>query len=205
MDILKELLTILSPKLKKIGFTKKGNSFYLFFEKNHGVINFQKSRDSSKEEILFTLNFGVYSYVLNQFLSFDKENIDKPDLDNFHWYSRIGAFISGNSDHWWKVKISDNLNLIASNVLRIIENNLMPELNLRLNDEGLINCWLTESKAGTSAFGRFRNLTILLKEKEDFNTLNQVIDSFLKERMANTYIVLEQEHIKKLGLELPIK
>ncbi len=64
MNVFKELITLVAPVFKQMRFNKKGNNFYLDADKNYGVINFQKSRESTKDIVKFTINFGVYSDVL---------------------------------------------------------------------------------------------------------------------------------------------
>ena len=58
MDIFKEIINSLVPVFKLMGFSKKGNNFYLKKEKNYGIISFQKSRESLKNGIM--VQSGMY-------------------------------------------------------------------------------------------------------------------------------------------------
>ncbi|HAM99262.1 MAG TPA: hypothetical protein DCQ26_11705 [Marinilabiliales bacterium] len=195
MDIFKELIKTLTPLLKQMGFNKKGNNFYLELGENYGIVNFQKSRESTKEVVLFTANFGVYSSVLGQFGYNDSV---KPEVEQCHWQSRVGSFMPGSPDYWWKVNISDNLSGIASNVIETVQSIIVPEINKRLSDEGLINCWLNEDFAGTTEIGRFKYLTVLLKKKGDLNTLNQVVDAFMQQSKGKPNASRALEHLKEI-------
>ncbi|RZK01473.1 MAG: DUF4304 domain-containing protein [Flavobacterium sp.] len=175
----------------------KGNSFYLEAHKNFGVINFQKSRESTKEVVKFTINFGVYSDVLGQ-LQYDYNSSVKPEVEQCHWLARVGAFMKDSPDFWWEVKVSDDLNRVASNVIDIVQNIAMPEMNKRLNDDGLISCWMNEAFAGTTEIGRFKYVTTLLKAKGDFNTLNQIVETFMEKLKGKPNASIATEHLKEI-------
>ncbi|MEO6231514.1 MAG: DUF4304 domain-containing protein [Ferruginibacter sp.] len=198
MDIFKELITLVTPAFKQRGFNKKGNNFYLDAGKNYGVVNFQKSRESTKYAVKFTINFGIYSDVLGQ-LEYDYNNAVKPEVEQCHWRARVGAFMSGSPDYWWEANTSDNLNTIASNVMGVVQNAIMPEINKRLSDEGLINCWMNETFAGTTEIGRFKFLATLLKSKGDFNLLSQVVETFMQQSQGKPNASIAMQHLKEIG------
>lgn len=197
MDIFKELITTLTPLLKQMGFNKKANSFYLELNKNYGIVNFQKSRESTKEIISFTINFGVYSDVLGK-LEYDYNNSAKPSVEQCHWQSRVGSFMPDSSDYWWKVNISDDLNNITTNVAKVVQNVIIPEINKRMSDEGLISCWMNETFAGTTAIGRFKYLTTLLKEKGEFNVLDEVVETFIQNSKGKPNESIAMRHLKEI-------
>lgn len=197
MDIFKEFINALTPILKPMGFSKKGNSFYLEAGKNYGIVNFQKSRESTKDIIKFTINFGIYSDVLGQ-LQYDYNSSAKPEVEQCHWQSRIGSFMPGSPDYWWYVNASDNLSNITSNVMEAVQSIVMPEINKRLSDEGLINSWMNDSHAGTTEIGRFKYLTTLLKAKGDFDNLNQVIETFMQQSRGKPNASIAIEHLKEI-------
>jgi hypothetical protein len=197
MDIYKEIIAKINPLLKQFGFTKKGDSFYLEAQKNFGVIKFQKSIESRKELVKFTINFGIYSDLLGQ-LQYDYNNSVKPEAEQCHWLARVGAFMRDSPDFWWEVKMSDELNSVVTNIMGIIQNIVMAEINKRLTDEGLMNCWMNESFAGTTEIGRFKYITTLLKEKKDFNTLSKVVETFIEKSKGKPNVSLAIEHLKEI-------
>jgi len=197
MDIFKEIIAAINPPLKQMGFIKKGNSFYLEAHKNLGVINFQKSRESTKEAIKFTINFGVYSDVLGH-MEYDYNNSVKPEVEQCHWEARVGEFMPDSPDYWWEVNISDDLKSVALNVMSVVQNIIMSEINKRLADEGLISCWMNEPFAGTTEIGRFKYLTTLLKAKGDFNILHQVVETFMEKSKGKPNASIATEHLKAI-------
>lgn len=198
MNIFKELIASLTPFLKQMGFNKKANSFYLEVNKNYGVVNFQKSRESTKDLVKFTINFGVYSDVLGK-LEYDYNNSAKPEVEKCHWHSRVGGFMPDGSDYWWTVNISDDLNNITTNVIEVVKNVIISEINKRLSDEGLINCWMNETFAGTTEIGRFKYLTTLLKEEEKFNILNEVVETFMLNSKGKPNESMAIRHLKEIN------
>jgi len=197
MDTFKKIIKILTPLLKQMGFNKKANNFYLEADKYYGVVNFQKSRDSTKEVVLFTINLGVYSNVLGR-LQYGHSDSLKPEVEQCHWQSRVGSFMPGSPDYWWEVTISDNLDSITSNVREVIQSIIVPEISKRLSDEGLIHCWMNESYAGTTEIGRFKYLTTLLKAKGDINILNQVVETFMQQSKGRPNASRAIEHLKEI-------
>lgn len=197
MDIFKDIIKELSPSLKQMGFTKKGNNFYLESGKNYGVVNFQKSKSSAKDLVVFTINFGVYSNVLGQFLYGYDDSI-KPDVSQCQWEARVGAFMQGSPDSWWHVSAVDDFKVIATNVLESIQDIVMPALSKRLSDEGLIQHWVSGGYAGTTETGRFACLTTLLKSKGDFATLSDTIDKFMLKSKGTPNETRAIRHLKEL-------
>lgn len=197
MDIFKELIASITPTFKQMGFVKKGNNFYLETGKDYGVVNFQKSRESTKDVVKFTINFGVYSDVLGKY-EYDYNNSVKPKVGQCHWWARVGDFMPGSPDFWWEANVLDALNIVTPSVIETVQNIIMPELNKRLSDEGLINCWMNETFAGTTEIGRFKYLTILLKAKGDLNILNQVVETFMQQSKGKPNASIAMEHLKEI-------
>jgi hypothetical protein len=182
--------------LKQFDFVRKGNTFYKVSDKNYGIINLQKSRDSTKEVIKFTINFGAYSDVLGR-LQYGYSDSVKPGVDQCQWEARVGQFMSGSPDYWWYLKVS-NFNAVISEVTEAIQNIIMPELNKRMSNDDLISSWINERHAGTTAMGRFIYLTTLLKAKGDFDTLNQIVEVFMEESKGRPNASRAIEHLKAI-------
>lgn len=197
MDLFKQLINALNPILKTMGFSKKGNSFYLEAGKNYGIVNFQKSRESAKDVVKFTTNFGIYSDTLGQ-LQHDYNTSVKPEVEQCHWEARVGSFMPGSPDYLWNISASDNLSCIISNVMETIQGIIVPEINKRLSDEGLINSWMNDSYAGTTEIGRFKYLTTLLKSKGDVDNLNRTVETFMQQSKGKPNASKVLEHLKEI-------
>lgn len=200
MDIFKEIITSLVPELKLMGFSKKGNNFYLKKDKNYGIVSFQKSRESSKSTCKFTINFGIYSDILGQ-LDYDYDILAKPEVEQCQWYARVGSFMPNTPDYWWTVEVLDGLSDIVEDVKETVQNIVLPEVKKRLSDEDLIESWLNDTYIGNTELGRFKYLTVLLKEKEDFSSLDQVVEKFLEQSKGKPNNTLAKDHLKEIGYD----
>jgi len=198
MVIFNEVIKTLTPLLRQKGLTKKGNNYYLELDKNYGIVNFQKGRDSTKDVTFFTINFGVYSDVLGR-LQNGNNDLVKRDIGQCQWEARVGMFMPESPDHWWKIVDSDNVRDIVSNLIEILQTIVIPEITKRLSDEDLINSWINENYAGTTEIGRFKYLTTLLNKKKDFNTLNQIVEAFMLQSQGKPNASIAHEHLKEIG------
>ncbi|WP_316834457.1 DUF4304 domain-containing protein [Pedobacter nutrimenti] len=196
MDEFKIIIKEVSLLLKQLGLVRKRNTFYKVSDKNYGIINFQKSRDSTKEVIKFTINFGAYSDVLGR-LQYGYSDSVKPGVDQCQWGARVGEFMPSSPDYWWYLKVS-NFHAVISEVMEAIQSRIMPELNKRMSDEDLINSWINERHAGTTAMGRFIYLTTLLKAKGDSDTLNQIVEAFMEESKGRPNASRAIEYLKEI-------
>src|SRR5688572_513057 len=98
MDKYNELVKNIASAIKKEGFIKNGDSFYLNKENNWAIINFQKSVYSDNRVLKFTINLGTASTTLRKF---GGEEIEiKPKIENCHWRRRIGFLMPQKDDYW---------------------------------------------------------------------------------------------------------
>lgn len=198
MDILKEIIKSVTPFLKEKGYSKKGNNFYLKSDNNFGIINFQKSQDGNKDEVKFTLNFGVYSDLLGKVVDFDYDNSKLPDVWACQWQARIGHFMPDRQDFWWKFQVGDDLYKISTNVIDNIQNIIVPEIDKRLTDEGLMNSLVKGDFIRSTAVETFKYLTIFLKAKGDIEALNEVVETFIQKPDGKKYYDIVKEHLEEI-------
>ncbi|TXI94984.1 MAG: DUF4304 domain-containing protein [Chryseobacterium cucumeris] len=198
MDILKEIIKSITPFLKEKGYNKKGNSFHLKSDNNFGIINFQKSQNGNKDEVKFTLNFGVYSDLLGKFVDFDYDTSKVPDVWSCHWQARIGQFMPNNPDHWWSIKASDSLNNINSILISHIQNIILPEIDKRLTYEILMKSLIKGDFIRSTAIEEFKYLTIFLKAKGDIEALNEAVEKFMQQPGGKKYSDIVKGHLEEI-------
>lgn len=101
--------------LKPLGFKKKANNFYLPLEKIGHIINIQKSYYSTKDDIRFTINAGIFSpeYWLACFNYHNKDVPAYPTEPECMIRERISG-MRGLPDIWYNITpMTDIEELIA--------------------------------------------------------------------------------------------
>ncbi len=197
MEKYKELINLVWDKLKIYGFTKKGDCFYLNKSDNWAVVDFQKSKGNSKQDILFTINLGISSTILR---SFAKDDLSiKPKIEDCHWRKRIGFIMPEKKDRWWNITNDSQVNLFSAELIEVIESYAIPELEKYISDESLEHHWMSGQSEGLTELQRCIYLITLLKEKGRTNVLNVVneLKEFSKGKpFANTF----EAYLKELNL-----
>jgi Domain of unknown function (DUF4304) len=191
----KKLIEAIEIFLKEFDFTKSGQSFYFKKESNIGIINFQKSKNSSSSTISFTINVGISSSILRQF---NGENISKlPDVEDSHWMNRIGFLLPEKQDHWWEVNDATNLEELKQEIIDIIKNVALPEMFKHITDDDLISHWLSGRSDGLTDLQRCENLVTLVKYKRSAD-LPSLIDSIRLELKGKSYLSAFNIHVSEL-------
>jgi hypothetical protein len=184
--------------LKGHGFTKKSTTFYVCREGNWGLLNFQKSQESSTEAVYFTINLGVSSTRIREFL--DKGKKTRPAaIDECHWKTRVGFILPDKKDTWWKIDEHTRLESIFAEIRAIILNKGIPEIMSHISDESLMLDWLGGTSEGLTNLQRYIYLTTLLKINNKPN-LSEVISEFKKFAEANSLEHRAKIHVQNLGL-----
>jgi hypothetical protein len=95
------------PLLKAAGFKKKALTFYRTVDRNHGLVNLQKSKTSTATSVEFTINLAVFSARLQEGLgaiTWVPTVSDVPIEPACHLRRRIGALLPDRRDLWWGVR-----------------------------------------------------------------------------------------------------
>jgi hypothetical protein len=190
------LLNSAGESLKKKGFVKKGSTFYLAAENNWGLVNFQKSKESKSDRIVFTINIGVLSSLLRLTLR-NIEISSKPIIDDCHWKKRIGFLMSKKQDHWWVIDEATSIDDLISEVINLLDNFAIPAIENHISDNMLESQWLIGNAEGITELQRYIYLTTLLKLNNKPN-LPQVIEDLKKFSRGKAYEYSAKEHIKEL-------
>ncbi len=156
----KNLITEAYFLLKKFGFKKRKETFYLLQDDNWGLINFQTSQKSCQSEIIFTLNVGIMSRRLYQFLE-SKALPDFPPLLDCHLQQRAGILLPERGDKWWLLNANHSTKDCFTQIKTALEKWITPYLQKNMTDSNLIELWEDGTSPGLTEFGRLLNLLIL--------------------------------------------
>jgi len=199
MDKYKLLINKISVGLKSNGFTKKDTTLYFNKVNNWGLINFQKSRSSEPDQILFTINLGVCSEKIRSF--HHPLTLLKPVLEDCHWRMRIGDIMEEKQDYWWKITEYTNLDDVANKIIDVLTNKGIPEILKHISDEDLEKGWIEGSSGGLTKFERLLYLTTILKLYSR-STLNEVAKELMIYSADAPVEDVAHNHLKKLGVKL---
>jgi hypothetical protein len=131
----KQVLKAAGAELRRLAFQFSGSTARIKRGENVGVINFQKSNGNTKCEVKFTINLGVWSQFLDQFApSPTPATVSEMEC---HWRARIGQFLPGGQDHWWKITSGQSTSDLETTIVRVVRDVAAPAILDRVTDEGL--------------------------------------------------------------------
>lgn len=133
----KNLAAVVSLLLKEKGFAKQGMNFSLRGVELVYFIQIQSSRSSTAEIWKFTLNIGIASLELCKLT-----NIVKPTYPDSHWNKRIGRYLNPPADKWWEVGDEKSFEKAKEEVIKLLGNDVLPELFSFQTTEDLKQVWL---------------------------------------------------------------
>lgn len=115
----------LGPSLRARGFRKRRNNFRRTEEAGWQVVDFQASQWGSRDEVRFTLNLWV-----------GVTELADADADS-HVQERIGAVLDGD-DRWWSVDATTDIDRLADELRRIVDEYALPWLQERSSLDRLL-------------------------------------------------------------------
>lgn len=199
MDKYKMLLSEISNRIKPLGLKKAGDSFFYNQDGNIGLINFQKSKDSASETIIFTINLGTYSSSLSMF--------DRPDIkskvliSDCHWRERIGLLLPQKKDHWWQITESTSLPNLVKEIAEILSDVAIPEIKNWISDRNLEKFWMNGISSGLSEQQMYIYLIALLKTSGR-SDLNKKVGELKMIAKGKPFQRNVNENLLKLGIDV---
>jgi hypothetical protein len=129
----------IAPRLRDAGFSGSGQDFHRRIGRNWAVVNFQRDRYSTAQELRFTVNLGTASAAA---LAASGEDPDAPPPEVIcHWRQRIGALLPLHHDVWWTIRDSadqSDLHALTQEVGDALTERAMPELERMANDQAIL-------------------------------------------------------------------
>lgn len=197
MDKYAEIVKGIAVVIKSYGFVRKGNTFYLSRSGNWAILNFQKSKTQTHGQISFTINIGILSSKVREFLANDTTPFPRLDLDDCHWKKRIGHMLPQKQDYWWNIGPDTSLEKVREEIVNIINTIVLPEINDNISDEALERNWLSGNSEGLTDMEYFIFMSALLK-MYNRDSLSNVIDRFKTFSRGKPYEEVANEHIDKI-------
>ncbi|RKE55992.1 DUF4304 domain-containing protein [Sphingobacterium detergens] len=182
--------------LKPLGFKKKANNFYLPLEKIGHIINIQKSRYSTKDDIRFTINVGIFSpeYWLACFNYHNKDVPAYPTEPECMIRERISC-MRGLPDIWYNITTTTDIEELIAEMKYNISSFILPFFEKLNTVQKLINeLEASETLLHTAAkMTFFAELKLLDKARAEYRKLSN--ERYNPQQMASL-----KEYAEKQGL-----
>lgn len=132
----------ITPLLSERGFKKKGSTFGLRGTGVWGILNFQKDRWSTRDEVGFTINVSLFSDFLGQQdihgLGGAFSDRKVPAEVACHWRERIGSLFPARQDTWWRVPDGWIRQRLIDDVQGALVDHAIPWLRDHRSDEAIL-------------------------------------------------------------------
>ena len=153
-----KLIRDVAQTLEWSGSKLRGKAIKVISQGNAGIIEFQKSKKNSDQEITFTINVAV---VCGDLIDPDGTSIEKATSVDAHWRDRLGMLLETRHDTWWQLTASTDCAALAQELSVLLLARAVPCLEQYLNTGALIALWESGQSPGLTAVQRSRFLTEL--------------------------------------------
>ena len=196
-DAFNYLLKAIQALLKKHGFTRKANNFYIKLSGNWGLINFQKSDSCTQDRVKFTINLGICSQNVLAFI--DPVHVSrKPTITACHWDTRIGFLLEEKNDKWWIITNETPIEPMIAEISDCLIEKAMLAIFQNITDEQLKKSWLLGKGWGKAITSQLIYLSSLLKQRGEKAELELVIKQIEEYLSAKPYATVLQEQLQRL-------
>ncbi|WP_426791862.1 DUF4304 domain-containing protein [Sphingobacterium sp. WOUb80] len=183
--------------LKPLGFKKKANNFYLPLEKIGHIINIQKSYYSTKDDIRFTINVGIFSpeYWLACFNFHNKGVPAYPTEPECMIRKRI-SYMRGLPDIWYNITTMTDVEELIAEMKYNISSFILPFFEKLNTEQKLINELETSEETLLNVAAKitfFGELKLLDKARAEYRKIS-------KENCNRYQIANLKEYAEKKGL-----
>lgn len=196
-ELYNELIKEISSLLKSKSFSRKGNCFYLRQGNNWGLLDFQKSRKSTADEVIFTINLGVCSSRLLGFFSPDLLE-QKPSIEACQWRERVGFLLPERQDKWWLVRDIEPLDPLVNELKGCLVQVAIPAIEQHLSDEQLCSEWSSGKSPGLTDIQRLVNLSVLLKVAGAGSALREILKELEDKSAGKPTALMVKQHMRNL-------
>ena len=183
--------------LKPLGFKKKANNFYLQLDGLGQIINIQKSRYGTKQDVGFTINTGIFvpEYWLESFNYNSKGLPGYPTEPECLIRQRIGQ-LRNETDIWYDVNEQTDVDKLVSQMNAEIENYILPYFR-RL---GTVDKMLQELESTEMPFISLLGKLITFGELKQFDKAKREYEKLLTQKIMPSVLESVKEYGEKYGL-----
>lgn len=146
VHVLNRLLRdMISPSLRELGFKGSGRRFALHAHgsDDHALLGIQANRYNDWSLARFTLNVSFYTeeewagvQAERLAMGMPAPSTPSPNEEYFcGWSARVGYLYEPAHDHWWAVRDEAGADVVAADVIHVVDAFVKPQLTARLMGE----------------------------------------------------------------------
>jgi Domain of unknown function (DUF4304) len=149
--------------LRAFGFSRRGKRTVVSEQGDVlWLVELQKSKKSTGNELVFTINLGVYSLLLAKRLG---QSDRRPEVADCHWTQRLGVLSGELEDKWWDVSDVFEATNVGEEITRLLKNYALPTFARLGSTAALRALWQTGQCPGLTEYQRNEYLKVLMQEK----------------------------------------
>jgi hypothetical protein len=129
-------------------------------------MNFQRSYDSNRQRVRFTINVGVKSDRIWRVLDPERHATLNalPQESEWDWRERIGLLFAERWDRWWEISRGDPVADLSDEIVWAIQTLALPVIEQFSTDESLRDALLAGEQRGLFERDRDARLLVLLRD-----------------------------------------
>lgn len=139
VDLTQQLLQLIELYLVKLGYRRRGSLFLADGGEVVFLIDLQRSRRSTRETVVVTINLGVYSKLVAERMG----AVAKPTIERSHWRRRIGSLLPQPEDLWWTLRVESDVNAAVAEMSAVLDEYGLPAMSGLGSTEALAALWET--------------------------------------------------------------
>lgn len=105
---------------------------------------------------------GIFSTALNNY--YQDSSSAKPAMYSCHWQERIGHHLEPKHDKWWTVTEQTEIDALKEEILKLINEIVIPHIKTHISDEMLIAAW-QKGESGGETTVRIKEYLEVLQHK----------------------------------------
>ncbi len=127
-----------APALRELGFQGSGQAFTLPAPDHFVILGFQKSANSDRSEVSFTINVSAVSKAAWRRMCDERTYLPETPSPNTYycddaWQQRIGALMPrSDREPWWTVRAGESAESVADEVLNVVRDYAVPAIEDQL-------------------------------------------------------------------------
>lgn len=196
----KGVKTCLAKRLAPFGFSAAGDIFSRNLSDTLVVLEIQKDRHSTKDEIRFTVNVGISVNALRAIAAaaVGASSADVPSPSKCHWRERLGLLMPVRRDLWWSVRDEETAQAVCDEVTSGVVEDALPQIEDVASTEVLIAQWQSGRGYGLTEYERRSNLARLLCALGRIEETQEAIQALEDASIGKSWEVSARYDVKEL-------